>query len=55
MLAVEEIGWIMPDFDARWADEANRQHILDVVAWTEREPAILGASQHLLGVGWKPA
>jgi SAM-dependent methyltransferase len=55
VLAVEGIGWIMPDFDERWAEPANRQHILDIVARTEREPAILGASQHLLGVGWKPA
>jgi SAM-dependent methyltransferase len=55
VLAVEGVGWIMPDFDERWAEHANRQHILDVVARTEREPAILGASQHLLGVGWKPA
>ena len=55
VLAVEGIGWITPDFDDRWADETGRQHILDVVARTEREPAILGASQHLLGLGWKPA
>lgn len=55
VLAVEGIGWIMPDFAERWADETNRQPILDILARTEREPAILGASQHLLGVGWKPA
>ena len=55
VFAVEGIGWIMPDFAERWAEPANRQHILDIVARTERESAILGASQHLLGVGWKPA
>jgi ubiquinone/menaquinone biosynthesis C-methylase UbiE len=54
VLAVEGIGWIMPDFDERWADMASRRHILDVVARTEREPTILGVSPHLLGVGWKP-
>jgi len=55
VLAVEGIGWIMPDFAERWAEAASRRHILDIVARTEREPSILGASQHLLGVGWKPA
>ncbi|MBT8194319.1 MAG: class I SAM-dependent methyltransferase [Acidimicrobiia bacterium] len=55
VVAVEGIGWIMPDFEDRWADPANRRHILDIVALTEREPSILGVSQHLLGVGWSPA
>ena len=55
VLAVEGVGWIMPDFDERWANAVDRQQILEVVARTEREPAILGASPHLLGAGWKPA
>ncbi len=55
VLAVEGMGWIMPDFSERWADASNRAHILDLVARTETEPSVLGVSQHLMAVGWKPA
>ena len=54
MIAVEGIGWIMPDLAERWADETDRQHLLDIIARTETEPSLLGVSQHLLAVGWKP-
>ncbi len=54
VLAVEGVGWIAPDFADRWADESDRANILDLVALTESEPSILGASPHLLAVGRKP-
>lgn len=54
VVAVEGIGWIMPDLPERWADEADRQHLLDIIARTETEPSLLGVSQHLLAVGWTP-
>ena len=53
VLPVEGIGWIIPDFEERWAVEANRQLILDLIERTERVPELLGASQHLLAVGHK--
>jgi hypothetical protein len=54
VVAVEGIGWIMPDFPGRWADETDRQHLLDIITRTEAEPSLLGVSPHLLAVGWKP-
>ncbi len=54
VVAVEGVGWIMPDFAERWSNPANRPLILDLVARTETEPSILGVSKHLLAGGWKP-
>ena len=51
VLPVEGIGWIIPDFDSRWADEAARQPILDLIERTEGVPELLGVSQHLLAIG----
>ena len=55
VLPVEGIGWIIPDFGARWADEASRREILDLIGRTEEAPELLGVSQHLLAVGYRPA
>jgi ubiquinone/menaquinone biosynthesis C-methylase UbiE len=52
---VEGPGWMLQDFDARWEDEALRADLLDVARKLECEPAIVGASAHLLGIGRKPA
>jgi hypothetical protein len=53
-LAVQGPGWIAPDFEERWRDEEQRQTLLTVVRWLEREPAILGMSPHLMAVGRNP-
>ena len=53
VVAVEGIGWIMPDFEDRWASDEGRRLILEMVACTEADPDILGVSQHLLGIGFK--
>jgi hypothetical protein len=53
VLGVEGPAWILPDFDARWQDPALRKDVLNVARVLEREPSILGASAHLLGIGWK--
>ena len=53
VLAVEGPCWILSDFDARWADAAQRADLLDVARRLEAEPSITGASAHLLGVGRK--
>ena len=53
VLGVEGPGWMLPDFDARWKDPALRRDLLDVARTLEREPTILGASAHLIGIGWK--
>jgi hypothetical protein len=51
VLGVEGPGWMLPDFDQHWEDDALRQGILDVARALEAEPSILGASAHLLAIG----
>ena len=51
ILGVEGPGWILPDFEERWADDALRQDLLHVARTLERAPSIAGASAHLLGIG----
>ena len=53
VLGVEGPGWVLPDFDARWSDDAARKDLIDVARALEHEPSILGASAHLLGIGKK--
>ena len=49
--ALEGPGMLLPDFERRWADPAARAVLMEVVRTVEREPSMLGASPHLLGVG----
>ena len=49
-LAVEGIGWLLPDLDAWLADDARRGVLLSTLAQLEAEPALMGASAHLLSV-----
>jgi ubiquinone/menaquinone biosynthesis C-methylase UbiE len=49
-LAVEGAGWLLPDLDARLADERRRAVLLTALSRLETEPALLGVSAHLLAV-----
>ena len=51
VFGVEGPGWLVADFDARWAKPAERDHILKVARLLEEEPSIVGASAHLLAMG----
>jgi ubiquinone/menaquinone biosynthesis C-methylase UbiE len=53
IFAVEGPGWLAKDFEARWADAARREQLVDLIRAVEREPILLGASMHLLGVARK--
>ncbi|HEY6361878.1 MAG TPA: class I SAM-dependent methyltransferase [Vicinamibacterales bacterium] len=55
VLGVEGPAWMLPDFEAQWADPVLRQNMLDVAQALESEPSIVGASAHLLGIGRRPA
>jgi SAM-dependent methyltransferase len=57
LLASEGIGWGIQDALAEMAaeDPAAHQTVLDIVIRTASDPAILGASDHLLYVGEKAA
>ena len=49
-LAVEGPAWLLPDLDARLADDRRRAVLLGALAELEREPSLIGASAHLLAV-----
>jgi SAM-dependent methyltransferase len=51
LFAVEGPGALVPDFRKRWEDPKARERLLDLVRRVEGEPALLGASPHLLAVG----
>jgi ubiquinone/menaquinone biosynthesis C-methylase UbiE len=54
MIAVEGIGWAAGDLAERIEDEARLTDLLDLLNRLEGEPSILGASPHILGVGFVP-
>ncbi len=49
-LAIEGPGWLLPDLDARLADERRRAVLFSALAALEAEPTLLGTSAHLLVV-----
>jgi ubiquinone/menaquinone biosynthesis C-methylase UbiE len=49
-LAVAGPAWLLPDLDARLADEGRRAVLLAAIASVEAEPTLLGVSAHLLAV-----
>jgi ubiquinone/menaquinone biosynthesis C-methylase UbiE len=53
VLGVEGPAWMLPDFEERWADSVLRENMLDVAQALEAERSIIGASAHLLGIGWR--
>jgi ubiquinone/menaquinone biosynthesis C-methylase UbiE len=53
-LAVEGPGWLLSDLDARLADEHRRALLLSALTALEAQPALLGASAHLLVVARRP-
>lgn len=54
VLAVEGIGWAADDFPAQWANPLSRERLLGLIERTESDPALIGASIHLLAVARKP-
>jgi ubiquinone/menaquinone biosynthesis C-methylase UbiE len=53
LLAVEGPGWLLQDFDTQWADTRSRAIILEAAQRTERERSLIGASSHLMAIGYK--
>jgi len=48
VLSIEGPGFLVTDFDARWADPARRDAVLRAARLVEREPETLGAASHLM-------
>lgn len=53
VFGLEGPGWILSDFDQRWADTRKREDLLRIARALEREVSIVGISAHLLAVGTK--
>jgi len=53
VIAIEGFGWLIPDFNIRWDDENYRKLLLSYVAKTERDPAMIGISAHMMAIGKK--
>lgn len=51
LLAIEGPGAFVPGFAAAWSNPDLREGILEALRLVEREPALLGASPHLLAIG----
>jgi ubiquinone/menaquinone biosynthesis C-methylase UbiE len=50
LVGVEGLAGWLPHLEQRWANEADRDVILDAARLVEAEPAVLGLSPHLLAV-----
>jgi hypothetical protein len=53
LLGVEGPGWILSNFDERWADTRKREDLFRIARALEREVSMIGVSAHLLAVGNK--
>jgi len=54
VFGIEGPGWLLPDIDQRLADESRRGDLMHVARLLEAEPAVIGASAHLMAVGGVP-
>lgn len=53
VVGIEGLGWLAKDFDRLWADPGERERPLQCVRKVEHEPALLGASSHIMAIGKK--
>ncbi len=52
ILAIEGIGWVASNLDDRLDDVGKQAKLMGLLERLEQEPSILGASPHLMGVGF---
>jgi ubiquinone/menaquinone biosynthesis C-methylase UbiE len=53
LVAIEGPGWLARDFDRLWMDPRQRERLLAAARQVEHEPAVLGASSHIMAIGRK--
>lgn len=53
VLAIEGPAWACTDLASSWRDDARRKTLLDVIRRLEEEPALIGASAHIMVIGRK--
>jgi ubiquinone/menaquinone biosynthesis C-methylase UbiE len=52
-VGIEGISYMMQDFDTAWQNKEDREFLLDIVKRLECEPALIGASPHIMAVAYK--
>jgi len=53
LLGVEGPGWLLPNFEEHWTDQAKRARLLAYMRAIEDETTLLGVSAHLMAVANK--
>ena len=53
LVAIEGPGWLARDFDRLWNHPQQRERLLASLRKVEHEPALIGASSHILAIGRK--
>jgi hypothetical protein len=53
LVAIKGPGWLARDFDRLWNDPQQRDRLLAAALKVEHEPAILGASSHIMAIARK--
>ena len=53
LVGIKGPGWLARDFDRLWSFPQQRERLLAKLRQVEHEPALLGASSHLMAVGRK--
>lgn len=53
LVPVEGPGWLARDFDRLWSNPQQRERLLALLRKVEHEPALIGASSHILAIGRK--
>lgn len=53
-VAVESVGSFINNFDTLWENPTLRERLLQFIRAVESEPAVLGATGHMITVGRKP-
>jgi len=53
LVAIEGPGWLARDFDRLWNHPHQRERLLASLRKVEHEPALIGASSHILAIGRK--
>jgi SAM-dependent methyltransferase len=54
VFSIEGPGFLVQNFEERWADPSRREILLVAARLVETEPEMLGAASHLLAVATKP-
>ncbi|MFA9431827.1 hypothetical protein [Egicoccus sp. AB-alg2] len=54
VFSIEGPGFLVHNFEERWADPARRETLLATARLVETEPEMLAAASHLLTVARKP-